>query len=410
MPYCQSQGILNIPLFLAPYTVPWSSSRGMALNANANDYAINDTAYVAFDGSNPTDGIYGASITRLQPNAYQQVNVGDYNGTTGVAIGQGGRMVCQGQWGYYGLGTSHAAGTGPNAVSMGSSSIPLFKSANYANMPGFEPWTSAAITNFAPNGMNQVMQQAYISLVELPGVVVPGVAFPLTIGSGLLQTLAFWAPGLNDGAVQNTGGPIGNTGPLSSFHFSGGFIVPDRVNGANTWWCTGNAQTVPLLINLQLFCSLLSQAMWAVIGLNADPLVFDNPTINTWVNAGQQEFQATANGVLMSSTITGRGDYYISRDGTKYWQINYVNYSGIAIRDNAIELVYPSRTIDAQGIFWYTGGNTANGTTLQPLYSFATNIPFNPIFLPQIPPMTMPCWSDCLDRIGGSPGQLFNTI
>lgn len=146
-------------------------------------------------------------------------------------------------------------------------------------------------------------------------------------------------------------------------------------------------------------------------------------TFDTWqtdnaaINALPHVLTVNANS-LMLSTNDGN-DYIVSKDGKRYWQVKLVsnvsalylnsqrtingNYSEAGGSDNMT-----TRWIDKSGIMWYIGNANRNGTGLiQPGYSLALNI-FPPagIYLPQIPPMSGNCWSTCLDRIGGRPGNI----
>jgi hypothetical protein len=412
MPTAIFQGILTIPVFKTPYTVPpLNSINGAPMSLNASDSALFSISSMQ---ENFTDAYYygmnWARVIRFNPANYTQVDLGNVGqGVSGGAQINGG-WLSQGNAAYFpGANTSYG-GVGTNQTQCGCWNVGVGAGVVNNSAPNMYLWGVGANTNILPSPFfgPLPMQNVRYQVMEIPGIAVPGQAMMLTSATGGLQTLAgFCNPFNGSGYVQN---PPATNGPLSYSQWGLGFIIPDRSTGNNIWWGINNLGNQIKLVSVGMFYSILSGNSNFVFSQNADSLTFDNAAINTVFAAQNLRFNPTANGVWMTATngVTGFGEYYISKDGTKYWQIAYANYSGLAIADPATEPYWPTRFIDVSGTFWYTGRGGANtgAQGLQPLYSIGINIPFNTFQLPQIPPLSFPCWSDCLARVGGNPGNL----
>ena len=93
-------------------------------------------------------------------------------------------------------------------------------------------------------------------------------------------------------------------------------------------------------------------------------------------------------------------DYFVSIDGTKYWRIIYEPQAGAKAPATPNIVETNKKFVDSNGIFWYTGSTTINGSTIQPLFSLGANIPYG-VFSLNFPPYSVPCYQDgCGNSLG----------
>jgi hypothetical protein len=406
MPVAVFQGILNVPLFRAPYTVPFSGTNGMPLCNNASDWANFSYGVYGVDGNTSAfNKCFGFQTLRFQPSGYQSVKYGNTNVSGSLITAVNGYSVMSGEWSYGAMENYTLYPSSNNTYRAGSVNVPMSISASYSVPPGIYDWgANSAARNFIANPTNIATQQISVGIVEFQSLNVPGLAIigqPNTLSYDTLQmvTLPFPDSGFYNYAIGSSYPIIGSTG----------FIIPGRTSPTNFWWqpnTSGIAMTITKVVAQYSIQTGFSSLQFGAY----DFFTFDNATLNSALAAARLQFRASANGVTVYDSSNLLPEYYINKDGTKYWQLNYVDYSGLGVK-SGITTTGSTRFIDAAGTFWYTDKTARlNNTTMQPLYSLGVNIPWNPVTLPQIPPMSMPCWSDCLDRLGGQPGKLFNTI
>lgn len=188
------------------------------------------------------------------------------------------------------------------------------------------------------------------------------------------------------------------------------WINADINAGINYYWQHQNAGSPP-----GVYVSNISVNY--VIGTGFEPIAVtstdqwqtDNPTLNALL-ANNTTFTGCPNGFIFQNTL---GVFYANHSGSAYWKMQMIpGASGIPAFPTDGTIDGPnSAWFDRQGILWYTGTSAINGTvttgTTTPLFSLALNVPFAPVPLPLVyPSLTGGCWSDCLDRIGGRPGNL----
>ena len=412
------QGILNIPLYKTPYTVappagyPNSLSSGAAINKYSDTPAIfQDQWYIRTQANAPME-IVGGGCVALR-----------YSGTNKFTVNNGFGAV---------------AGATSNALNFSYwSSVMNFGDAwTVADPNNINDWY-----NYSAVSLSAFYNDRQVGTIQIPynGNVNYSHLALQPFGS-LFQSQRNVMP-----AVQNTSGLVGVTRGIQSFlttpyTTTGGHVfmvntVPAFVSGpatappqygdstltgpnfaGGTWNFADYINSVNMLYGLDNSTNI-NWVKWnnpfawppliaSMNIMNSGTLVFDaNSNLNAQItkyHAAQVVSPLGGRGMLATDIDAGI-DYFVSPDGTRYWQIQYFPQGNTAIsKPSAQEAA--NKFVDSRGTFWYTGSATQGGGVIQPLYSFGPNSPYNFYKLVQ-QPFHMPCFDPCLGA-----GQAFTKI
>lgn len=196
-------------------------------------------------------------------------------------------------------------------------------------------------------------------------------------------------------------------------HYMDHIIPAPEISSNFQWLSTGT----PANIYVRSFTATYN-LLAGTMGFNVTPYdswSTDNATINSRISAQQYNFVPCAICWLLG---TVDGDFIISKDGLKYWKLNYIPSNALPVQPTQggnFYNLYPTggaqKWIDKQGLLWFIGNGLSQdngGTrTFYPAYSLQLNLTApSGVTLPNIPPLAGPCWSPCYDRIGGIPGNI----
>jgi hypothetical protein len=404
MPVAQFQGVLPIPIFLAPFTFTSIGGSWISWNPVNSDWAMFSLA-LAKPAPVTTQGFMASTYSRyhlMQPSGAITVQMGNSAINTGnldyechVAIGNAAYRIAV-----------HHDGTNVNSTYpvYGTEILPIYQSFTDPNPPGLAAWeTQTGGATYNAYGNFSIIGKIGVLVQEL-GKVLPAAAHMYTNNSSVVQTMG--AVLAQNPATASFAGLAQEFGPLGYGAWPNGFFTCDQVTGNNIFWCIPASLTSVTLQTLNVQMSIATGVITPLWGQGVS-FTFDNPALNTILASAAMRFNPTSNGVWCTNG-TNNTDYYITNDGTRYWQVQYVyQQNSRKISSSASELGRPTRFVDAAGNFWYAGlGSQVSGGLLQPLTSFGANIGFDPITLQMPPPLSFPCWSTCLDRIGGTPSVL----
>lgn len=191
-------------------------------------------------------------------------------------------------------------------------------------------------------------------------------------------------------------------------------IIPAPEIGSNyQWLSTGTPSNIYVRQFKATYFLLAGTTQFDVTSY--DTWTTDNATLNSRIAAQAYNFTPCATCWLLG---TAEGDYLISKDGTKYWMLNYIPSNALPVSPTLggnFYKMYPGggsqKWIDKGGILWFVGNGLSQdvgGTrNFFPAYSLQLNIAApSGVTLPTIPPLAGPCWSPCYDRVGGIPGNI----
>ena len=386
----QFQGVLQVPLFKTPYTIAQTKTGASPMITPSDGIITLNSAINTLGGGYPS-GVLNATVKRLDIEVANTLNIGGgYDPTTGTLNG----------------------------------SSYLYWLFNFV----------ALIMNPTLTSFNTVVFTGDVDVSGSLGVaadcVIPNIAAPIIQARGPFSAIGF-LPSLLDQCVTSfylsgTGNPAwiicwSVPSTHSALTFNGQAACPVYMEGTQGLFRYNNISSIPRggtastkNENCAFSQSTTDPGIWGLryyidlgVGAFIDitgelQLLFDNAVLNNAVNNLSAVFYGVATGWML--IVQGVGDFYISSDGSKYWQLNYVAGSGGVTGlpsagtiegsdENSIRTAV--RNVDAAGTFWYTGQNTTSGGNTQPLYSLGFNVPFQLPTLAGVPPLKVPCWSPC---------------
>lgn len=361
LPWTINNGGFNALSYQAPYLMTvnggWANFRG----TNINTYGFNYSGYVANFG-----------FVWTVPNGGTG-NVDSWVGLSQVPIGLANRNT--------------STLSAPNLLSGNSVGWLINNSLAYATGQN----TIAVLSAAYPNALFGNANPCYAILVtdQL------GHAEIVVIIPGVLSVNNIYALSL-----QSTG--YGNSAFSVPVNFPVYGTQPFKALGLNT-----TSNVVNYLFGFSNTNNQISRVIWNIPFGTGAPIVnlLDSGllTFDTNSNLNAQLVKYSASTVMrpmgkrgmFATDIDGSKDYFVSRDGANYWQLNYMP-QGSAPKPlyGSSEALY--KFIDANGVFWYTGTPTWSGSTIQPYYSLGANFPWmNPV-LPGVPPIRVPCFDPCM--------------
>ena len=387
------QGILNVPIYAAPYNVNIGASGsytfsgqsdspmiGEAYNIinNAAGYQTQDLAPMVVSGQ-AFNLTYGAAYKLTIGPGFQH----NQYPFPALETGSGAGLLFGGRFWYAGGAFSWAYDVGFPTVSFsyqGCAECGFYGNSNVAPLIG----------DYNANVTNNNLQKANsgitgglgcLSVIEGQQVFTVGSLINLNLGSDCLSVLngaegVLISPGLGDS--------------FGDFETSASNMI-DKVNNLNYTVGFGTQQ-YPLIVQW----SGTPSAQWAGgTILNQYYVSFDNAAINAALDvdygSGNNCNGAGINGFMVSVNNT---DYYVSKDGTQYWQLNYVSQNGNPVPPPGS---LQTKFFDASGIFWWIGANKNEDGSVTPYYSYSQDIPY-PLYVLNFPPYSMQCWSQCLGK------------
>jgi hypothetical protein len=421
------QGVLNVPMYALPYTMEYATaSIAPGLSCNTGEAPILDTRnhtsphswqqIWSANGVTAPQGSLGVNATGmyvLSQDGYATINIGNYTGNapTGTAVNAfppavvGGKLLIPNLTAQFGvlpvMDFTYLYGVMYTTLPAYVNSTSAF--GPYANNFGGLTTANGSPTYFE----NDVTQVGPIGKSAVTVVNDADFENPIPIGVTFGSTSFFNMATISVVQIMTLGGSTltatGGTSPMVGVFWENVWNIPDYVDGINYVWGT----------DLGLPYVMTAEWVYGIVGGNIGLASYgglyawqtDNATINTAINGSLANYYPCGNGFILGINAV---DYYVSKDGKRYWQLNLISqvpprFIGPSWTDSA-----NSRWIDPYGTVWYSGNASYNSTTglFQPLYSGALNIPYNPVYLQGIPPLSGPCWSPCLTRIGGVPGSL----
>lgn len=450
------QGIIQVPIFAAPYTIAANTGTAHSFawigNTTGDTPFADNIAYAGRGPKNPS-GYYdtpinGTMVNLGYPGAETLLIGGGYSLATGYkqALNRGSIFdgYYQAIWEtepdfnstgnqagmtQFNIGLTQyplAGNVNTTSFGMGGAIVPVAAQFNTEGIgpagPAIDQNSSANVwggSTFAMRGRAEVLVSngttSYDTFLQAN--------VSLTIfATNELAIYAGWiCPSLN---VNYTGQPLFPTNPdyvvtnLNSFAFNSGILLSTKFTGQNFLWFPSSAGTSIFIrpFGMQVIYQPISTTPetehlgftlngvgdWYSTNGSQFVFQFDNPALNA--DIASENFRMTpgnASSLMLFSTQFN--DYVISADGTQYWQLQYVpqitgitatSFSGYQSADVG---KINQKFIDANGVFWYTGGaynNAAATGVITPLYSYSA---FNtPQTLPAFPPLQLPCFASCL--------------
>jgi hypothetical protein len=271
-------------------------------------------------------------------------------------------------------------------------------------------WNDAVYGSNHSNRPN--VSKACIVITEngIPVGLTSGLSFPFFNGSSAMS-LQICANRLRVNGITPT------TYMDNAAYFFGDdwWMIPAPEIGSNYLWSGAASSSQVYLQTVIPTCDIAQASFTTTFTSTRDALSFDNPVLNALLSTfATSNWMPCSTGNIFATNQSGQFlDYFVSKDGTKYWLLNYVQIGAKLQNTASYGATIPgaitdsanSRWIDSSGIFWYTGDAVSSGGETFVANSFGFDIPFSPIVLPYVPPISFPCWSACLGRVGGAPGQ-----
>lgn len=444
----QLQGALNVPMYKAPYTFPttnpvsgvkWQfvpTNGEMPLMTSAKNNAVQvastgDQMAQAIQGLgyavNGSTGIYAALVNQLTYTALETLTIGSGAPVAGTSVVNGIRgstatpLMFDSNlvWSSVGFYTT----IGPNQLvrtvidaSLANVAFPATRSVPPITVNPMQNQNQESIsaTTFVNNVVNLHTSRIciYISIDTGDPFLPTSVGVGSVYGIGTLfggpsfsvcMQANFGITGVTPFNLSLDSAPSGFPSLLAEW------ISPDMIAGTNYIWLRYSGTTFP---------KVSSSPVNFIVGQGLVPVIFnafedwqtDNAIINAAISQQFASFMPVNGGFLMSiNSGVATGIYFVDKTGTKYWTFNLQTGApgGAKFRNLPIDIADLNITIDGNGIVWYIGLDAQSGGVTQPYFSLALNIPYGGVNLPTyLPPIGGPCWSDCLDRVGGRPGNL----
>lgn len=414
----QFQGAINVPLFLAPYTVtlpatyPFGVASGSAMNPNSDTPCIFSGAWQDINSVNnqPIVILNGGfvALNYQRASTFTLNNGWSASGNHQVKLCYTENEAAFGfSWAEHNDANHFSSWFGvsvnPFAINDRTVSNTIAPPASINNVNAYA-WTSnntlayqnmngGLFTGVFTNALTNFASQCYAGVVSDQF----DHAYLVALIPGVSMNSASMAASLS--------GFLGSANYAGVANFGMYGAQPDNyVVGA------GSDTTTSVLNYLFGFSALNSQISYAIWNapfaggvpslnvLETGTLVFDN---NSNLNAQLSKYNSNSvmtgigkRGMLATDLDSGI-DYFVSRDGSKYWQLAYQPQSGAVKMPLFDTSESTHKFVDKLGTFWYTGAPTRSGNTIQPYYSFGFNIPYG-IFSLNFPPVYLPCYDPCL--------------
>lgn len=411
----QYQGVLDVPIFLAPYSVA-TPANAAAARGRLNPWSDNPLMSEAygmvanppgFSGLLVPNSGYAATLNYSGANTFT-IN-GGYNPATANTVQTTpfgsllkGRITFGSCW----YTAQNLAGQpNPNYLTQcGINQARAFGDINVST-----PWPSAWRTNgikiandlaghpFQYGGGFSAMPCVLWDILNKPQTHVPIMAQLLLPGQSNLQ-LTIIAPDVLDEENPidiNTGYPLLTGANVLNYENAWNLPIFTGIWPFNMLWGVG---TTGATISVMKWRSGLQGENSGVVVYTHDTFQFDDPVLNNVLSSVSANATCTPCGLRgwLFSDTTHSNDYYVAPEGDRYWKLNYISYGNAKKVPGGANAAY--KFIDFNGVFWYTGPETQSGNNVTPQYSLGYSIPYSRISLPVIPPMALPCYSDCLGQ------------
>jgi hypothetical protein len=404
---------INLPFFNTPYVYPDAvSGQGIPMRASGGDFvglAVGNT--IGNVSALGQSGIYNATVTVLTQTKAQRMTVnGGFNPAMfGFSQTCDPGIIVDGSWWWPDLDIySNPFSATTSQVRLGN--VPFADNKHTTSAPTDNKNTPIDLNVSGTFSSEQFLTTVSSNLGRLCVRVVANIGFLTTVDLGVNLRgfiacpnratdviLAAFYPPLN-GFIQKI-----DPNSADLFLFGNRYFIPDYRNRTNYFWYVRNTAIAYRRVDANI--DILSGGIAVNPSATVYQLVTSDPTLNADIAAGQCNMYGVSNGLILYDTVTGK-DYFVTSDGSGVYPLNYINYGTVKAIPLAQSPSPYTLNIDTSGVAYYTGNSTVVGSVLQPLFSVGFNIPFNPVILPQIPPIAWPCWDPCLGRIGGAPGQL----
>lgn len=397
----QYQGVLQVPLFAAPYTIPVNNGQGYFGLRPHGHYPFSVIKNVVADPSNATinTATRSGAVTVLAYKNTVNLTIGDGSGNFNNNNGQLNDNVLRQTYisalGYgYPVPPYAGAPYSYGPLYLNSLSFALAnRSAPALQMGGIDgivdPYTAYPVGLNALVGVYDLHYE--VSGAELPAcgiVMIPQKA-------GALAAISFNVLGFPLFSGINYIDPslvYSNNNSL----FISGYIIPDSKN-KNNMVIEGSYNGVRTGFDFVInpINNSMVNSYSGLLFLRLDDSYFD-----TYFQNGVGKLQPTPRGWILTGDTR---EAFISIDFTKWWEIKYVSAAtGVpnispGYSTSSGENYGSAKTIDINGVFWQTGAQTTSGGITKPLFSLGYNLPFTPPPFPAaIPPIDIPCWDPCL--------------
>lgn len=387
------QGILNIPLFVAPYSVPPNNTVLTNFQVlQGSQRVVGGDCRVTQQGGTGVSQVNNASLWLLEYGASYVMNI---NGGYNIDAGTENATPCVDNDFSILFGVTINAGDGEQQRGYSWSNLPFGGDINLS---------------------------AYIS--SNPGCfTVAGAGLPLTQSLGPYPIAAEGANGVSYpmfGGITtaNLTLPLFVNTP-NNFNADANVIDPPSfLTGIGAFQALLPMVNIPdYAARLNYFWSLCTDSIFTPVGLYMFTLFYDapgkvatfSPDVYNWfsgiasvdaaVAAGNFDISVCSIGVIL---MTEANDYFISKDGSKFWQLNYMS-QGAAPQitpgySDGTGYSVKGKTFDASGVFWYTGTAAYSSDTgmVTPLFSFGEDLAFINPTLPPVNPLKIPCYDPCI--------------
>jgi hypothetical protein len=425
------QGVLNIPMYQTPYSIPNGGNQFTLAGQTGQNCILNNGINAAYNQV-PYNGAYSQFPESSQGVQSAQNLILTYSSLNTITIGDG--LGYKGSQNYPGI-----------------VNLPRQQPISYAGqlvwpnmgvVSGIGGWTldvQYAFVNAGKSGSYPAMSSRNTYNINLIAGNLLGVSPVYVMSANPLVLNLYTEVGNPVPYVQNVGSVLGLGSVMSGLP---GPVIALQADLALTGLCAnatlaGFGSTFSKQIWINPAPEATSNYIWnnqngaitvASLSVNVNvtgPIITtpfdlgtnnlwqtDNATLNGYISSLNYYCQPCPNGWIFTPITNGAGagTYFVSKDGGRYWLLNifaaqpngFINGTP-PIGSSDYQSAY---WIDNAGVVWYTGRAATSGTTTQPMFSLALDIFYNPVILPAFPPTTFPCWSPCLDRIGGRPGNL----
>lgn len=424
------QGVLNIPMYQTPYSLP-AGSQSYSFAQQTGQLPIVNTRtqnlfmqqpYLGATGPFPTAtvGVSSATTILLDYPAARTITIG--SGLTSNSSPFPGVIPLQ-QSPFYYFGEL----VYPNMTGIGVSGDNFQQDATYSYVNGTATASFPSIPS-RPTGNIDLLTNGSLAFsdanilsagpITVNVFAQVGTSIPYIVNVGSFLGIGAVGHGNNGPVTLQTDVQLSGQclnallpgyGSLTTYQM---WINPNP--GATNNYIWGNAGSGAFLASVSVNYEITGQTLitpWDVAPVQA--WLTDNAAINSLITASQANYTPCPNGMIFTpiSTTPGvQGQYFVSKDGLRYWKLNLfaANAGGFinGVPSGNSTDIQDSIWIDNAGVVWYMGRAAQTPTLVQPMFSLALDIFYDPVILPAFPPTAFPCWSPCLDRIGGRPGNL----